>query len=211
MNKQQFFALILCSFCLLPLSQAQIKFGLRGGISTTDLDANELLITNRDDFESLRLGIKEAKYGIHFGLFTRIHIKKFFIQPEVIFNTSEVSFESTELGQPSRILEERYNNLDIPLTMGFKFGPLRLQGGPVAHVLLNSKSDLFDIQGYDQTFDNMTIGYQIGGGFDIGKVLLDFRYEGNFNNFGEHINFGDQSYAFDDKPGRLIFSLGYMF
>lgn len=95
--------------------------------------------------------------------------------------------------------------------MGLKYGPLRLQGGPVGHLFLNSKSDLFDLEGYDQRFDEMTYGWQAGIGLDIGKVILDFKYEGNFNNFGDHIVFGNNSYQFDDSPGRFIASLGIAF
>jgi len=95
--------------------------------------------------------------------------------------------------------------------MGFKFGPLRLQGGPVGHVFLNSTSELFDIEGYDQKFDEMTFGYQAGVGLDIWKLVLDVKYEGNFNKTGDHIVFAGQQFNFDQTPGRLLVSVGFAF
>ena len=136
---------------------------------------------------------------------------KFFIQPEVIFNSNSVDFRKEDLNNFSEILTEKYQYLDIPFMMGFKFGPLRLQGGPVGHVFLNSKSDLFRINGYSQTFENMTYGWQAGLGLDIWKFVLDFKYEGAFNNFGDHMRIGNQQLEFDDNPGRMVVSLGIAF
>ncbi|MEO1514304.1 MAG: porin family protein [Bacteroidota bacterium] len=208
MKKLMLFAVCLMS---LQMAQAQFKFGVRGGITTADVNPGELLITNRENFQDLKLSVSEANYGIHFGLFTQIQMGKFFIQPEAIFNSNSVDFRAEDLNNVSDILTEKYQYLDIPFMMGIKMGPLRLQGGPVGHLFVNSKSDLFDIQGYDQNFDRMTYGWQAGVGLDIWKFVLDFKYEGNFNNFGDHIVFNDRPYAFDDTPGRMVFSLGVAF
>jgi hypothetical protein len=41
--------------------------------------------------------------------------------------------------------------------------------------------------------------------------MIDVRYEGSFNEFGDHIRFGDQQFSFSDEPNRWIFSLGLLF
>lgn len=203
--------LIVACLMSIQMAQAQIKFGVRAGISTTDVQPGELLVTNSENFRDLKLSVSEANYGVHFGLFTQIQMGKFFIQPEAVFNSNSVDFRTEDLDNVSQLLTERYQYLDIPLMMGFKFGPLRLQGGPVGHLFVNSKSDLFDIDGYDQNFEKMTYGWQAGVGLDIWKFVLDFKYEGAFNNFGDHIVFNDRPYQFDDKVGRMVVSLGVTF
>ena len=195
------------------MANAQFKIGLKGGMSTSDLDPNQLLIINAQSADEFGLTIKEANYGVHFGLFMQAQIGKFFLQPEVLFNSNSVDFSVQDFGDGiiQQAFNEKYQYLNIPVLMGFKFGPLRLGAGPVGHVFLNSKSELFDISNYDQKFDEMTYGWQAGVGLDIGKLMLDFRYEGNFNNFGDHIVFGEKAYQFDQQAGGFTASLGLSF
>lgn len=200
----------VCLLCI-QFAQAQVKFGVRAGISTADISPSELNITRQGQFQDFKLAVKEANYGTHFGLFTQIQMGKFFIQPEVIFNSNSVDFQASELDNVNQIFREKYQYLDIPFMMGLKYGPLRLQGGPVGHLFVNSKSDLFRIDEYDQNFDDFTIGWQAGIGLDIWKFVLDFKYEGRFNNFGDHIEFAGQQFEFDEKPGRMVLTLGYAF
>jgi len=163
--------------------------------------------------EQLQVSIENANYGAHFGFLLQGKIgDNFFVQPEILFNTTSVDFRVEDFAtQTSRVLNESYNQLDIPFMMGWKFGPLRVQGGPVGHVFINSKSELFDIDGYAQKFNEFTYGYQAGLGLDIWKIILDIKYEGNFNTFGDHITFGNANYAFNQNPTRIVASLGIVF
>ena len=202
------------SFCFILTTQAQVKFGIRGGISTSQVEPNDLLILGATDAKELKLAVNDSNYSTHFGLFTQIKIKKFFIQPEVLFNSNSVDYTVTDFRNANvvdLVKNEKFQNLDIPLMLGFKFGALRLQGGPVGHVFLNSTSELFDIEGYSQKFDDMTFGYQAGIGLDLWKFVLDVKYEGNFNKEGDHIVFGGNQYNFDQNPGRLLVSVGFAF
>ncbi|MFT5386314.1 MAG: hypothetical protein ACI81W_003727 [Saprospiraceae bacterium] len=209
-------SLLLFAVCFLAFQslQAQFKMGFRGGLSTTDVVPGELLITNSDAVKELGISVMDANYGAHIGMFMQGKIGRFFIQPEVLFNTSTVNYKIREFTGPNTveiIKTERFQNLDIPVMMGLKYGPLRLQGGPVAHFHLNSKSDLFDLEGYDEKFDNMNWGYQAGIGLDLWKLIIDVKYEGSFQNFGDHMTFFDQDINFDKSPGRFIASVGIAF
>ena len=108
-------------------------------------------------------------------------------------------------------IEKANQNLDIPVMLGLKLGAFRIQGGPVAHMFLNSKSELDDIEGFDLNFDEWTYGYQAGLGLDLGKLMIDVKYEGNFNKLGDQISFDGRDYNFDDRPGKLVASLGITF
>ncbi len=204
--------LICAALFSLQAAHAQLSIGLRGGISTTDLDGKELLVRNGSDIDQLKLSVREAGYGVHFGLFTRLQIENVYIQPELLFNSNSVDFTVEELSDGfSTVKNERYQYLDIPILIGIKKGPFRLQGGPVAHIFIDSKSELFDINGYDQKFDESTWGYQLGVGLDIWKFLFDLKYEGSFNNAGDHISFFGQDYNLGDSPGRFVASIGLRF
>lgn len=206
-------ALLFVSFATVS-SQAQVKFGLKAGMSTIDIEPNQINIFNSSTNQNLGLSLSEAKFGFHFGMFTTIKMGGFFIQPEVLLNSSRVEYRVDDLSfgeVTSGFFNESYTTLDIPVMVGFKLGPLRLNGGPVGHVHLNSTSDLLDLDGYSQKFDGTTYGWQAGMGLDIGKIRIDARYEGNFNKYGDHISFAGNDFSFDDRPGRFLASIGFVF
>ncbi len=206
--------IILFSILFVTAASAQVKFGVRGGLSSTDLKPGSFVVTNQAAAEEFTLSTKEANYGYHLGVFLQAGGEKFFIQPEVLFNSSSVDYTLTGDGAGelmNSIFSETYRNVDIPIMLGFKLGPLRLQGGPVGHLHLDSSSDLTDFQGYEENFKTMTYGYQTGIGLDFWKFVIDLKYEGNFSNFGDHFTFFGNQFSFDQRPGRVVASVGIAF
>ena len=205
----------LLIFLLLATSgPAQVKFGLGLGMSTTDIHPSDLIITDNTGAKDLVMKLESANFGVHGGFVLRIPIHKFFIQPEVFFNSSSADFRVQDFSSgvmTENLFREKYENLDIPLLLGFKLGPLRLQGGPVGHVFLNCQSQLDQIKGYEKVFEKLTYGWQAGLGLDIWKLYLDVNYEGNFSRFGDHINLFGQHFAFDERPARFVATVGYLF
>ncbi len=205
-------AILFLSAAVFAISlQAQVKFGIRGGLSTTQLNEEKISLSN-GGLETLGLAIKDADYGVHLGVFLQGKIGAFVIQPEVLFNSSSVNFRVDGSGQSfDQVFKEKYQFIDIPVLLGAKFGPLRLNAGPVGHIFVNSSSDLLQFDQYKQHFETLTLGWQGGIGLDIWSLLIDLRYEGNFNKFGDHIQFGGNQYQFSQTPGRFIASVGIAF
>lgn len=211
--KKIFSVTIILIFCQLNSIFSQnnsLKFGVKLGINSLSLKPDALVVANEGEFDELKLRIKNGNYGFHFGIQLPLTFERFMIQPELVFNSNSVDYEYTELSVISAA-RERYHYLDIPLLLGYKLGFLRLTGGPVGHIFLNSKSELFEISGYKEKFDNITIGFQTGLGITISRFTIDVRYEGNFQKFGSHISFDDQSFQFDTRPQRMLISLGLLF
>jgi hypothetical protein len=205
---------LLLTMTLVIQAEAQFRAGLRAGLSTTELEPGDLIVMNTQHAQDLVISLENANYGFHFGLFAQIKSGVFFVQPEVLYNAYSVDFRVSGSQSGSvlnTIRRETYRHVDIPLMLGLKLGPLRLQGGPVGHYYLNSNTQMNDVDGYMPNFEQLTFGYQAGIGLDVWKLLFDFKYEGSFNRFGEHIHIHGQQYAFDQRPGRMVFSLGYAF
>ncbi len=205
--------LIMLAAACLP-AEAQLKLGLRMGVSTFDLPNEEQEISGAGAQGILRLSPEEARYGIHGGLIVQAQIGGFLLQPEVLFNSNRVDFRVVELqssGFVTTIVTEKYQNVDIPLLLGARLGPLHVQAGPVAHIFVNSSSGLFDFPSYEQRFEEATFGWVAGLGLDLWNLMLDVRYEGNFSKFGEHITFNGQQYAFSKSPSRILLSVGILF
>ncbi len=216
MRRVFIYILVIAGFTLPPLYHldAQVNIGIRAGLSTTQLEPQEILIKDQNDLDLFLIRVKEINYGVHIGLMFRLQMNSFFIQPEFLYNSHSVEYEFDEIQNPEFAglnLSERFQQIDIPLMMGFKFGFFRVNAGPVGHINLNAVSDLTETQGFRSKLEDLTLGYQAGIGFDIWNIHLDFRYEGNFNNYGEHITFFGKDYDFSDTPTRLIASLGFVF
>ncbi|MEN0004632.1 MAG: outer membrane beta-barrel protein [Bacteroidota bacterium] len=194
--------------------QAQWGIGLRVGTGSTSLNGQSFNVTNSDGLAEFGLALREANLGFHGGLVIHYERRAFIFQPEILFNTGTAEYELTDLNstnEASEILKERFNYLDIPVLFGLRVGPLHFHAGPVGHVFLSNTSDLGDVDGFRQDFEELTVGYQLGGGLDIWNLSLDVRYEGNFTEFGNQISFGTTSYDFDDAPARWLFSIAWIF
>lgn len=192
--------LLLILFCAIACSytaQAQFAVGLRGGLHTQTKNPQDIFI-GKDT-----LGVSDLKFGTQFGAWVRIG-GGLFIQPELIFNANRTDFEFKSVEKAKEVLKEKYSTFDLPVMVGAKLGPVRLLGGPVGHVFLNSQSELFNIKGYQENWKRLTWGWQAGVGIGLGRFSADLRYEGNFNKFGDQITvFGDQ-YNFSNNPSRLV-------
>ena len=194
---------------------AQTKVGIKAGVNTLDIEKDQIEVFDNQGREQLRLAIDEANYGINIGLYLLAKSKRFYIQPELIYNSNSTNYKLDTLGSASgyldRVFKEKYQNLDIPIMLGLRFDFLRIGVGPVGHVFLNSTSDLLDIDGYEQDFKSLTLGYQAGIGVDFWSINVDLRYEGNIDNYGDHFRFFDNEVAFSSKPSRFIATIGISF
>ncbi len=195
-----------------PLS-AQVELGIKLGLHSTDITEEGLEILD-GDLKSLELAALGSQYGINLGVYSKLNVLGLFIEPAVIFNSTTVSYKLSDFTEGETqlaLLQETYNNLDIPVHVGMKFFFLRAYTGPVAHVTLNSRSDLTSISGFIERFNQATYGWQIGAGIDILKFRLSLTYETNLSRLGNHISIGNNEYAFDQRPSRVIALLGIKF
>jgi hypothetical protein len=202
--------LILAIFCLLATNTVHAQFfslGLKAGLNTQINEQDDITIGNGGG-PSLNFGLDGRNFGTQIGGYMRFG-NKFFVQPEVLFNSNKVDYKIGESGVGNVIKNEKYQYLDIPVLMGVKLGPVRLQAGPVGHYFLNATSELTDFDGYEAKFKQMTWGWQ--GGLNVGfkRISLDFRYEGNFSKQADHLTFFGDQYNFGDTPARFIVGVNF--
>jgi hypothetical protein len=211
MKFQTILFLLLTSSVVLS---AQVRLGLRAGLVNLNVPTGANTIPQGGGTPPLQLDVDQARFGIQGGLVLQIPVgEKWIIQPEVILNSNRVDYEVEELrssGAVNKVLSEKYQYLDIPLLLHYRIGALRLCGGPLGHIYINSSSDLLAYDNYEQRFEELTYGYQLGLGLDIWNIILDVRYQGNFTQFGNHMYFNENRYDFDQRPERLIFSVGLL-
>ena len=208
--KKVFLLLIVIS--LFATANAQIKFGVKGGISSSTIKMDDIITVQGVEEYSLE-GLKTASVGFHAGLMTRITFFGVFIQPELYFSSTGGEVEVTNIIQDvTSIKTMEFKKLDIPVLVGFKFGPARVNAGPVASIIIDSKADLIDEPGYEEKLRGASFGYQAGVGLDLLKTIsLDIRYEGNLSKLGDGVNIEGNDFEFDSRNPQFIFSLGIFF
>lgn len=214
--KRTLFILALTSLSL--FSNAQFfRMGLKGGISSSNVKFSKAAITDGANQYIVEQG--DAKLGFHAGLFARVQIMGFFVQPELLFSRSqgEVMLKDVTLNNVYNEMQ-KFNKFDILVIVGWKFGPARVGLGPVATILISEndglKDKLADLtnQTVKNNFRSATFGYQVGVGLDILKTLtLDLKYEGNLSKLGTGITLGGTDYSFDQRNPQIIMSVGFFF
>jgi hypothetical protein len=210
---KKLFAIVIVVLISIP-AFSQIKFGIKAGVSTTSLSMESLKTINSGTTSYTVEALKGANYGFHGGAFVRLSVLLIYLQPELLLSmrTNEYTVKNVQTSA-STIVKQNFNKLDIPVMLGLKLGPLRLNAGPAASLLINSPKALIDNPDYKNMYSRMTIGYQAGLGLDILKTLtLDVRYEGSLKKYQNQIETKTgTTFNLDDRANAFLFSVGLMF
>ncbi len=202
LNAKRFILTGLAIF-FFSLSYGQlVSVGPRVGISSSKISLKE----NIDNVEE-----GDAIFGFHAGLFARITMLNLYIQPEVLFTSNGGKIEFHD-GATKQIKEYEFNKLDVPIMVGLKLSKvLRLQVGPVASLLLKADAKEGGVtEDVKDNYKNATIGYQAGIGFDLGRLALDLKYEGNLSKLGSDVNIGNFTANTDVRNNQWLLSLGIL-
>jgi hypothetical protein len=204
---KKFIVIILALVLATPIF-SQVKFGIKAGASTDFTFTDQTF--QGTNFNVILQNAKDAEWGFQGGVFMRASFSGFYIQPELLLATAtnSVAYEDVEAGGAAEIYSQKFNKLNIPVLLGVKVGPLRLNAGPAASVMITDPKEIIE----GATYKRATFGYQAGIGFDLLKRLtFDLRYEGNLNQFGDEIEIGDQTFNLDDRTGAILVQVGLMF
>lgn len=188
------------------------QYGIKGGVNFSTLQMDQITGIN-DGSQVYDLVTGESVTGYQFGLMTRINVVMLFVQPELYFTTTGGVVEQVYEDGANELLEVKFNRFDIPLLVGFKVGPARINVGPVGSAMISSTNELVEVsQDLESLTGGLTWGYQAGVGIDLFKKLaIDLRYEGALSKYGDSFAVGGDDYALDARPTQVIFTLGYWF
>lgn len=199
--------LILAAMALFSQAQAQLfSFGLRGGISSSSIKI--------EDPGTWEVDKREPDFGFHVGVFSRLSVPLtgLYVQPELLFSNTGGTVVLKD-GNNTSNLYYSFNRIDLPVLVGWKFSTLRLNAGPILSYIASGKQQEngVTVDDFEDKYKNSTLGYQAGVGFDLGKLLIDLKYEGSLSKFGESVSVGNTSFPTDQRNTQLILSLGLKF
>ncbi len=203
---------LVASFFLFQVADAQLfRYGIKAGIGFSSLKIEDL--TGLNDGQAVYdLATGDGVMGYHLGIQTRIKIAMLYVQPEAYFNAGGGTLDKIVQGGATETLNVSFSRIDVPLLVGVKLGPIRINAGPVGSYVLSESTDLTELQPDYTLFSNsMTWGFQAGLGVGLGKLTLDARYEGSLSKLGETLSVGGSDFTLDARPSQWVISLGIWF
>ena len=126
--------LITIILVVVAISQTNAQFfqlGAKAGLSSSNLKVDAVFSDDQGQ-ESIFYQSGEAILGWHLGLYSRIKISKFYIQPELLYSSTggkiKISNDGIDFPEINKI---KLNKLDIPIMAGFYLGKsFRIYAGP---------------------------------------------------------------------------------
>lgn len=219
---------MMIALCMLTISYAAnaqydpaFRFGIKAGANLSNINgSNDLSLSPGGNAFDFRDNDNRSP-GFAGGVYFRFG-KTFYIQPEILLSQKGGRFNVYEDGVLNNgKVDVRFSNFDVPVLFGVRIAKFfRINVGPTASLRLSSNGkigDSFDaITGENSgaEFKNrLAYGYQAGVGFDLGRLSLDVRYEGNFtdilkiqfDNVTTASQFGKKSNLFQATLGLAIF------
>ena len=180
--------LIAILFIAYNTSNAQISYGIKGGL-------NYNMVDKAENFDP------QAGIGYNLGGFLRVKIPLLglYVQGEPTYTriNSTITVDGTEAKLGS-------NRFDLPVLAGFKIAILRLYAGPVFSWNLGSSVDNSSVEVVTNTKNS--VGGQAGVGVELGPIMLDARYEFAVQH---ELQVGDLNY--DNRAPQLILGVAYKF
>ena len=167
-------------------AQAQVTFGVKGGVNFSEINGNNIS--------------KSSLAGYEVGAFARLG-DKWYLQPEAYLGSRGGEFKITPTSTGVTTTDKiTFNTLNVPLLLGRKIGfknfNVRLMAGLIYSYNIstseNFKRNVSDGFTDFGTYNNSTLGYQAGGGVDVGRLTVDLRYEGGLTyintDYGQRAN-----------------------
>lgn len=180
-------------------AMAQSTYGLKGGFNYGATGEYENYSQVMGDASTVADGKEKA--GYHLGGFAKFEFMGIFLQPEVVYTRLNTEYDQ---------FDYRVDKIDAPLLLGLNvLGPLNLKAGPSFQYILKNELENTNLS-ISKVENEITVGYQLGLGLDLGRLGFDARYEGAFeenNAFGDAAV--DNNFKIDSRPSQWILSVSY--
>jgi hypothetical protein len=186
------FALV---FGLSQYSNAQIDFGIKGGINYNN--------NGEDSFKDATNDVADgasAKTGFHAGVWFRgkLPLLGLYIRPELVYTQVKTEFEESSNSE-----EYSFKKLDVPVLIGKRFlGFANAFIGPSFQYIIDDNISFGGLSTDD--FEKFTVGLQMGAGVEFGKLGIDVRWERGLSE--NEANFGNTQRV-DNRTNQIIFGL----
>lgn len=200
---------IVLVFSSMSLSAQSFKWGAKVNVGSPDVSLDDLKNLSEPGNSVDELLITDPKLNLQLGLFARIQLLGFYIQPEAMFSNSksELTFENVTG-------EVKLNKLDLPVMVGKRFLKIfRVNAGPVFSLKLSQ--DIKNLKGSSDkiiaNYKNATVGLQYGIGLDISMITVDLRVEKGLQSISDELKIAGKSFSADQRLDQVMLAVGIKF
>ena len=218
---KKFTTLLLAVFLFAGITNAQIRFGVKGGANISNLST-----TSGGMIDQV-----EAASSYQAGVLMQLKFGGFAIQPEILYSVKggdlrdvASSPKLSELTNNASELDYKSQNIDIPLNLqyGIGLGPARVyaQAGPYVSfklgAALNGDVKLYDKVDGSLEFNNVDWGIGLGVGAELFCFQLSVKYDFGMTTVGKETITSSTTNKnvnpfFDMKNRNLNVSLALLF
>jgi len=186
------------------LAQAQLQVGLKAGVNY-----------NSDSFNNVSndvLNGAESRTGYHAGIWFRakLPIVGLYLRPEIVYTelSNDITYDNTFA--TAKTTDYKFRKIDVPVLLGKKiFGIGNIFAGPSFQYILSSDFGFDDLK--EVSTDQFSLGIQLGGGIEFGRLGIDVRWERGLSK--NETKFVDDSISsevnFDTRISQIIFGVSY--
>ncbi|MDQ1152525.1 MULTISPECIES: porin family protein [Sphingobacterium] len=154
-------------------AQAQLlpgfEVGVKGGLNFSKLKSDGKYFNS------------DTKAGYQAGLYGRVGVLGFHIQPEV-YLTGKNTKVTNQNGESTDV---KFTTVDVPVLLGKRFGlgPIgaRIQTGPIFSFKVDDKQDKVFDQLNPNNYKKSGTSWAFGVGADVSSLRVDLRYEMGLN------------------------------
>jgi hypothetical protein len=193
------YSLLFVVMCLSVFAHAQsFHLGVKAGVNQGSLT------------KAPNLGGPNTTTSFVCGVFAKLGAAGLFVQPEVLYSQRNGVFSDST----NQTVTNELHYIDVPILVGYKLTALRFYAGPNFQFLLaaNQKAptSLKDPFFSKDNFNSASVGYQIGIGLNLQKIVLDVRYDGSIGDLGKTINTATgKSVNYSTRSNMWQFTIGY--
>ena len=184
-------------------AEAQLQVGLKAGVNY-----------NSDSFKDVSNDVldgAESRTGYHAGLWFRVKLPVvgLYLRPEIVYTElkNDVVYDNSTL---ARTTDFKFKKIDVPVLLGKKiFGIGNIFAGPSFQYILSSDFGLNDLS--EISTDEFSLGIQLGGGIEFGRLGIDVRWERSLSSAEARFvdNTTNNGVNFDTRVSQIIFGVSY--
>ena len=150
-----------------------------------------------------KISYDTSNLGVQLGAVMRFQLPLMYIQPEVlaVFDFHEIKKKNKEL------FKSNIKRLLIPITLGISFFEIfRIQAGIMGSIPYGKKvGDIPATISIKKYYEKLRWSYQGGIGLDVGNIIIDLNFEGEFTKLETSAGGMNTGY----RPKQVILKVGY--
>ncbi|MDA9774143.1 PorT family protein [Saprospiraceae bacterium] len=197
MKLRNIFTFAILSILFASSINGQGRLGIKVEYGIQNLQTAQNYLISGENKVDHQISLLNTTPSQSIGLYSAFDFGYIFLQPEVLYTQYSVNYNienfNTSRDVPKNMtVTEKIQQFDIPVYAGVRYKFLKFGAGPVFHIGENIQSDFSNLETMKVSATKISAGLQAGIGIDLKYVNLDVKYQRDFNNVSDHLEYNGQ-------------------